>query len=199
MSSTVAAVGLSESVAEGLPEGVVEWGLARARQAFHALEEWLLSASTRHLPLHDIEREQERRGREVQRLLLEAHVASRGLGDVGPGVEVHEGVEEAPVCHTHRRMGDRHLQTIFGEITIHRLGYGKPDRDSVFPLDEQVQLPARSFSYEVQRRAVKAAVQGPFEEAIQRVEESTGVEMPKRSAEVLVQEAAGDFEAFYQR
>jgi len=199
MSSAVAAVGLSESVAEGLPEGVVGWGLARARQAFHALEEWLLSTSTRHLPLHEIEREQERRGREVQRLLLEVHVASRGLGDVGPGVEVKTDGGESSICHTHRRMGDRHLQTIFGEITVHRLGYAHSGRDSVFPLDEQVHLPARSFSYEVQRRVVKAAVQGPFEEAVERVEESTGLEMPKRSAEDLVEEAAWDFEAFYQR
>lgn len=198
MISTAAAVRLSESVAEGLPEGVVVWSLGRARQAFHALEDWLLGASTRQLPLHEVEQEQERRGREVQRLLLEAHVASRGFGDVGPAVEVHAGAEETPVCHTHRQMGNRHPQTIFGQIGVHRLGYAHPGRFSVFPLDEQVQLPARSFSYEVQRRAVKAAVQGPFEEAVERVEESTGVHIPKRSAEDLVQEAAWDFEAFYE-
>ena len=44
---------------------------------------------------------------------------------------------------------------------------------------------------------VKAALQGPFDEAIERVEESTGVVVPKRSAEEMVKEAATDFDAFY--
>jgi len=198
MSPIVAAVSLSESIAEGLPDGVVVLSLVRARQAFEVLEDWLLSESVRQMPLHEVEQEQERRGREIQRLLLEAHVASRGNGDVGSAVEVQGGAGEAPVCHSHRWMGSRHPQTVFGEITVQRLGYAHPGRDSVFPLDEQVHLPARSFSYEVQRRVVKAAVQGPFEEAVERVEESTGVRIPKRSAQELVEEAACDFEAFYQ-
>jgi hypothetical protein len=49
----------------------------------------------------------------------------------------------------------------------------------------------------VQRRLVKAAVQGPFAEAVARLEESTGVRVPKRSAEEIVKDAAVDFDAFY--
>jgi hypothetical protein len=93
----------------------------------------------------------------------------------------------------------RHPQTIFGEITVGRTGYLHPGEASVHPLDGQVQLPRRSFSYELQRRATKAAIQGPFDEAIERIEESTGVSMPKRSAEEILEEAAVDFEAFYQQ
>ena len=37
----------------------------------------------------------------------------------------------------------------------------------------------------------------PFDEAIEPVEKSTGVVVPKRSAEKIVQEAAVDFDAFY--
>ena len=80
MKDTAAAVCLSESVIEGLPESVEVLSLARAGQAFQALEEWLLSSDTRQLPLHEVEREQERRGREIQRLLLEAHVAPAYAG-----------------------------------------------------------------------------------------------------------------------
>src|SRR3990172_2586367 len=64
---------------------------------------------------------------------------------------------------------------------------------------EQEQLPFRSFSYELQRRMVKAAVQGPFSEAVERVEESTGVSAPKRSIEQVVEQAACEFEVFYQK
>jgi hypothetical protein len=55
----------------------------------------------RQLPLHEVEREQERRGREIQRLLLEAHVAQRGTGDVWPAVQVEAA--EAPGATRPRR------------------------------------------------------------------------------------------------
>lgn len=126
-------------------------------------------------------------------------MAQRGTGDVGLAVEV--STPEAPsgeALHTHRRLDPCHPQAIFGEITVNRLGYGHPGAPTVHPLDDQLQLPRRSFSYELQRRLMKAAVQGPFQEAIERVAEATGVVVPKRSAEQLVRETAQDVEAFYQ-
>lgn len=200
MSATAQAACLLKSVVQGLPPSVGVLSMARARQAFQALEEWLLSSEARQLPMHAVEREQERRGREIQRLLLETHIAYRGMGDVGPAIEVKsvEG-ESDPVCHSRRRMDVRHPQTIFGEITVDRLGYCHDGQAGVYPLDEQLQLSTRSFSYELQRRGVKAAVQGPFDEAVERIEASTGVRMPKRSAEDIVQKAASDFDVFYQQ
>ena len=173
--------------------------LVRARQEFQALEAWLMREESRQRPLHDVEREQERRGRESQRLLLEAHVAQRGTGDVGPTVEV--GTAASPgerILHPHRRRDPGHPQTIVGEITVERTGYGRPGAAAGHPLDDQRQLPRRSFSYELQRRLVQAAVQGPFDEATTRPAAATGVVVPKRSAALLVHEAAQDFEAFYQ-
>ena len=169
----------------------VALSLARARREFKALEEWLLREETCQLPLHEVEREQERRGREIQRLLLEAHMAQRGTGEVGPAIEVRAADSSEPeVLQTHRRLDPRHPQTIFGEITIERLGSRHPGSPAVHPLDDQLPLPHRSFSYELQRRLLKAVVQGPFDEAIERVQESTGVGIPKRSAEQLTREAA---------
>jgi hypothetical protein len=42
------------------------------------------------------------------------------------------------------------------------MGYSRPGAPSIFPLDQTLALPARSFSYELQRRLIKAAVQNPF-------------------------------------
>jgi hypothetical protein len=58
-------------------------------------------------------------------------------------------------------------------------------------------LPARSFSYELQRRLVKAAVQNPFQESVRCIAELLGVSVPKRSLEEIVLDAAQDFDAFY--
>jgi hypothetical protein len=187
------------SALQGASAGVVVWNLARARREFKALEEWLLSEDSCQLPLHEVEREQERRAREIQRLLLEAHVAQRGTGDVGPAVAVNSpAAPDQPALHSHRRLDPRHPQPLFGEITIQRPGYRRPGGSAVHPLDDQLQLPQRSFSYELQRRLVQAAVQGPFEEATAWVADATGVTAPKRSAEQVVRDAARAFEAFYQ-
>ena len=171
--------------------------VGRARAAQREAETWLFSEEARALPLDAVERGQELRGREVQRLLLQAHIEARGKGDVGPAVVV-AGVAGGPGrLHAHRREHVRHVETVFGGVAVSRMGYVAERAASVHPLDETLALPQRSFSYELQRRLAKAAVQGPFEEAVERVEDATGVLVPKRSAEEVVKEAAADFDAFY--
>ncbi len=63
-------------------------------------------------PIHEIEAEIFERGREVLRKMLEAHIRARGVGDVGPGVEVAEDGETVP--HTHRRLQVCSESTLFG-------------------------------------------------------------------------------------
>lgn len=180
------------------PGSVVPWAATTgsyARQEFSSLEAWLSASPTLQLPLHHIERQQEHKGRDLQRLLLQAHVQQRGNGDVGPALRVTE--QSTTFLYTHRRLQRRTLKTIFGPIHIHRIGYGRDGVGSIHPLDESMQLPGRSFSYELQKRMVKAAVQGPFRESTERMQDMTGMPVPKRSLEEIIQAAAQDFDAFY--
>jgi hypothetical protein len=91
------------------------------------------------------------------------------------------------------------LKTIFGPIDIDRIGYGGRGHQSIHPLDADLQLPERSFSYELQRRLVKAAIQGPFREANSRILDSTGLTIHNHSLEPLLIEAAADFDGFYKQ
>jgi hypothetical protein len=91
------------------------------------------------------------------------------------------------------------LKTIFGPVEIHRMGYCRDGAPSIYPLDRALALPARSFSYELQRRLVKAAVQNPFLESVQTITELTGVSVSKRSLEEILPGAAQDFDAFYRQ
>jgi len=163
---------------------------------FALLQAWLASTGARQLPLHQIESQQQTKGREVQRLLLQAHLQLRGDGDVGPAVRVQEVAGE--VFYTHRRLSTRSLKTIFGPVEIVRMGYCRAGAPSIYPLDQTLALPARSFSYELQRRLVKAAVQNPFQESVEAIADLTGVSVPKRSLEEMLRDAAQDFDAFYQ-
>jgi len=171
--------------------------ITSAAREFASLEAWLASRGTLQLPLHQIESQQQTRGREVQRLLLQAHLQLRGDGDVGPALRVPQAAGEE--LYTHRRLSTRGLKTIFGPVEIHRLGYSRDGAPSIYPLDRALALPARSFSYELQRRLVKAAVQNPFLESVQTIAELTGVSVSKRSLEEILPDAAQDFDAFYRQ
>ena len=163
---------------------------------FALLEAWLASSRTLQLPLHQIESQQQTRGREVQRLLLQAHLEHRGNGDVGAALCVKQ--EAGEMLYTRRRLSARSLKTVFGPVQLVRMGYSRAGAPSIYPLDQTLALPARSFSYELQRRLVKAAVQNPFHESVDAIADLTGVSVPKRSLEGMLREAAQDFDAFYQ-
>ena len=164
---------------------------------FSRLESWLASSDTLQLPLHHIEQQQQDKGREVQRLLLQEHLQHRGDGDVGSALKLQRA--DGEVLYSHRRLRTRSLTTIFGTVEFTRMGYSRPGAASIFPLDKALALPSRSFSYELQRRLVKAAVQNPFLESVQTIGELTGVSVSKRSLEEILPDAAQDFDAFYKQ
>ena len=166
-----------------------------ANRAFHDLEQWLASPNTQTSPLHLVEQQQDLKGREVQRLLLQSHVDLRGPGDIGSSLRLAQG--DSISLFTHRRLQRRTLKTVFGEIHIDRMAYRCQGKPSIHPLDESLQLPQRSFSYELQKRLIKAAIQGPFREATARILDSSGLTIHNHSLEPLLIEAAVDFDGFY--
>src|SRR5450432_4934115 len=144
---------------------------------FALLQSWLASSGALQLPLHQIESQQQAKGREVQRLLLQAHLQHRGDGNVVPALCLQQ--QDGAVLYSHRRLGTRSLTTVFGTVELVRMGYSLPGAPSIFPLDRALALPDRSFSYELQRRLVKAAVQNPFLESVQTIADLTGVAVSK--------------------
>jgi hypothetical protein len=164
-------------------------------EAFWELERFLQSAAQAHAGLSEVERASERRGRELVRLALQAHIDARGDGDVGEAIVLCAG--KVPVRLAYKRIRSRRLVSVFGEAKVTRVGYGAPGEQTVYPLDQELRLPERTYSYECQRRLIKAVVCSPFDEAIGLLNDLTGVSVPKRTAEQLVREAAVDFEDFY--
>src|ERR1700690_1436633 len=164
---------------------------------FALLQSWLASGSALELPLHEIECRQQEKGREVQRLLLQAHLRQRGNGDVGPALHLHQ--QDGAVRYSHRRLGTRALTTVFGTVELVRMGYSRRGEPGIFPLDRALTLPAPSFSYELQRRLARAAVQNPFLDSVQTIADLTGVSVSKRSLEQILPDAAQDFDAFYRQ
>lgn len=173
----------------------------KAEAAFDELVDWLLSAATLDMPCHKVEAEHATRGREVLRRMFEAHIRARGDGRVGPAIVMttwdRKGNSEE-TDYIRAREHPRQMKTIFGSITVIRMAYSAPAKDSLHPLDAMLPFPARSFSFELQRRFTKQAVQVPLDEAIATIKENTGVTFSKGSAEVVITEAAQHFDQFYE-
>lgn len=98
---------------------------------FALLQSWLTSGSSLQLALHEIECQQQIKGREVQRLLLQAHLQQRGNGDVGPALYLRR--QDGEVTCSHRRLGTRSLTTVFGTVELVRMGYSQPGLPGIFP------------------------------------------------------------------
>jgi len=94
-------------------------------------------------------------------------------------------------------MNTRELETIFGTVTVTRVGYGADGEPSLHPLDGQLNLPVEKYSHEVRRRVALEAAKGAFDAGIDTLGTYTGAHVPKRQFEELVVRASQDFDAFY--
>lgn len=145
-----------------------------------------LANNTQARPLHEVEAELFALALATGREALAAYVAQVGTGDVGP---VHVDVEGR------RRKRHGHPQSltyrsIFGPISIMRTYYYHRLHGGYFPLDEQFSLPERSYSYLLQKWAMRFAVEDPYGEGADDLAMLLGVQIPKRAIEEMVVETA---------
>ena len=164
-----------------------------AERKFYELTKTLQTRDTVKMNFSDIEKLLEKEGRELLRQLLQAHMDSRGDGDIGQSVSGSEGI-----VRTHKRLGSRQIQSIFGRIECERMGYGQRATNSLFPKDSHLNLPENSHSYELQRRVALEVIKGSFDEAVESIAESTGQCIPKQQVEHIAVTVSEDFDAFYK-
>lgn len=105
------------------------------------------------------------RGRELQRLLFQAQVDSRGSGPAAEPVCGADGV-----LRKVERLHERGLLTVFGEVRIRRLGYGTTGVVSFHPLDAELNLPVEAYSLGVRRVVAEQAAQVSFDATGESVE-----------------------------
>lgn len=181
------------SVAAALEAAATTDFFVEAEKAFDQLTSCLKGRQTLGMNFTDLEKMIEKDGREVLRLLLEAHIKSRGLGDIGSAIEGSDGF-----IRTHRRIGERQIKSIFGSIEFDRSSYGGRGEDSLFPKDAHLNLPAdQSHSYELQRRVALEVIKGSFDQAVESVNQGMGLPIPKQQVEHITVRAGSDFDAFY--
>ena len=163
-----------------------------AHEQFDHLIAHLRSPEAQQMTHSDLEALLEVEGRELLRRLLQAHLDERSPGTVAEPVMGADGR-----AHTHQRTHTRHLMTIFGEVEVTRTGYGGHGTPSLHPLDAALNLPPERSSHGVRHRVAVEAAQKSFDDVVATIATTTGAHVPKRQAEQLVEQAAQDFDVFY--
>ena len=141
----------------------------------------------------ELERELEKKGRELMRKLLQEHLDNRGPGQCDEPVCGADGVERPRV-----RSQERKLETVLGTVSVKRTGYGQEGFESLHPLDAELNLPEERYSLELRRRVAEEAAKNSFDETLESIGKNTGGHVPKRQLEELVIRAARDFDDFYE-
>jgi hypothetical protein len=164
-----------------------------AREQFEKLIGKLSSESTRTLEHGDVESLIAREGNELLRRLMQAYLDQKAEAEEPlDGVIGADGQERG-----HCRDRSRTLATLFGEVTVQRMGYSGIRLGSVFPLDAALNLPPDKYSQGLRRKVGLEVAKGSFDEAVMAIKEGTGAQVPKRQIEQLSQAISVDFDEFY--
>jgi hypothetical protein len=166
-------------------------------KTFWTLVERLQNAADQHQPIHQVEETVFRELLVVGRWMLQAFLDIAGPGDVGPTVIVAGDSPSDPDQELPRlqQARTRPYLSIFGEISIERICYGH-DRVEVVPLDAQLHLPRRQYSYLLQQWLGAFVVDDAHAEAIRKLGTILGLEIAVRASEDLNREQASDVEPF---
>lgn len=166
---------------------------ARSESVFGELTKRLAAREALAMTHGDLERLLDKDGRELIRQLLQDHLDLRGPGEARGDV-----VGAREVRRPHARLRERKLATIFGKVTVTRMGYSAHDAETLFPKDAELNLPPKLYSHGVQRRAADEVIKTSFDQAVEAIASTTGASVPKRQVEELAECAAEDFDAFYE-
>lgn len=169
---------------------------AAAREQFSHLVNELQSEQTLGMQHGDIEQMISREGNELLRRLLQGHLDLRAAREQKQeGVIGADGEER-----THYREGcERTLMSLFGEVTVKRMGYGARGKESLIPLDGELNLPGDKYSHGLRQRVAQAVSKNSFDAAVESVERTTGGRVPKRQGEEIAVEISQDFVEFYEK
>jgi hypothetical protein len=164
---------------------------------FWALVERLHAAADQHQPIHQVEEAIFRDLLVMGRSLLQAFLASSGDGDLGPTLTLLADHPSDPPRVVPRldRIRPRPYLSIFGEVSVARVGYGE-GRIEAAPLDARLHLPRRQYSYLFQQWLAAFVVDDAHAEAIKKLGTILGLEVSVKASEDLNREQGSDVEPF---
>lgn len=141
--------------------------------------------------LHVVEGEIFRMLLRLGRILLELFLRSVGTGRIGQTVTREDGS-----VLRYRRESPRKYLSIFGQVTIVRAYYLKDGAKGVFPLEAQLNIPKRMYSYLLQKWMTLWGVRTTYKGAVETIEEFLGLDLAHRPIQRVAQDLTGAVDEF---
>jgi hypothetical protein len=124
---------------------------------------------------------------------MKLYFAQRGTGDMGPAVTRADGV----LLPREQKLRGRGYFSIFGKLKVARTCYRVPGEPGIFPLDAQVNLPKRCYSYFLQEWMTLFEVEHPFQESAGLVAQLFDLEVAESVLMEVAKEAPEAYDGFY--
>jgi hypothetical protein len=170
----------------------VEMSIAEGEHAFQALLQFARESGGK-LEAHEAEKGIFKRLLPIGLAAMKLYFAQRGTGDMGPAILRADGV----VLPRERKLRGRDYFSLFGKFAVARTCYRTPGEPGIFPLDAQVNLPERCYSYFLQEWMTLFEVEHPFQESAGLFEQLFDLDVAESVLMAVAQEAPEDYEGFY--
>ena len=170
----------------------VETSIAEGEQALQALLTFARENAGR-LEAHEAEKGIFKRLLPIGLAAMKLYFAQHGTGDVGPAVTRADG----EILPREKPLRGRDYFSIFGKFKVARTCYRTPGEPGIFPLDAQVNLPKRCYSYFLQEWMTLFEVEHPFQESAGLFAQLFDLDVAESVLMEVAQEAPADYEGFY--
>src|SRR5262244_1401083 len=170
----------------------VETSIAEGEQALQALIKFAREHAGK-LEAHEAEKGIFKRLLPIGLAAMKLYFAQCGTGDVGPAVTRADGV----FLPREKPLRGHDYFSLFGKFAVARTCYRTPGEPGIFPLDAQVNLPERCYSYFLQEWMTLFEVEHPFKESASWFEQLFDLELAESVLMEVAQEAPEDYQDFY--
>ena len=170
----------------------VETSIAEGERALQALLQFARESGGK-LEAHEAEKGIFKRLLPIGLAAMKRYFAQRGTGDVGEAITRADGV----LLAREQKLRGRDYFSLFGKFAVARTCYRAAGEPGIFPLDQQVNLPERCYSYFLQEWMTLFEVEHPFKDSAGLFEQLFDLDLAESVLMEVAQEAPADYEAFY--
>jgi hypothetical protein len=169
----------------------VETSIAEGEQALQALMQFARESALT-LEAHEAEQGIFKRLRPLGLAAMKQYVAQRGTGDLGAALTRADGM----MPPREKPLRGRDYCSRFGMIAVARTYYRTPGEAGSFPLDAQVNLPERCYSYFLHEWMTVFEVEHPCKESAGLFETLFDLDLAESVLMEVAREAPEDYEGF---
>ncbi len=161
-------------------------------ETFERLISSLKDKETNHMTVSELEKFLKEQFQNMAREAAQAKLNMIGMLETETVVKGSDGV-----ARPRKKLVERTIGTIFGDVSYKRWGYSAEKGSSLFPADGHLNLPPEKYTHEVRRLVSEDVTRSSYDETLEVLSRRTAATVPKRQGLELVNRAAEDFIDFY--